>query len=103
VLAPEQGVHAQTCFRRQLFEAAAFDLMRDEHLALLVRQFVQGRIKLLDQHLPRVGRLGSGVRLRQEVFEQRRLFPGDHSRTVCRRGCLLLAEPICDPIPGDSE
>ena len=71
VLAREQRVHAQARLRGQFLEAAALDLVRDEHVALLVGELVQGRLELFEQHVSRVGRLGSGVGRRKQVFEQR--------------------------------
>ena len=50
MLAREKRVHGHAGFRRQLAEAAAFELVRDEHEALLLGELLEGGIERFGLH-----------------------------------------------------
>src|SRR5262245_3414778 len=107
-LAREKRAQWETRFRRELAEALAVDLVRDEHGTLFLRQLVERGLELLEKDGPRVNRLRSGVRRREKVFERADSFtllaararPG-HCR--CQRHRLLLSKPIDDAIARHSK
>ena len=68
--AREQRVHAHAGLGGHLLEAAPFQLVRDEHLALLLRQLVDRQLELIEQHVARVERLRSGIGRRQQIFQR---------------------------------
>src|SRR5690242_13968019 len=69
MLAGQQGVHADARLRRQVLEALALQLVGDEHLLLLLRQFFQRHVQFLQQRGSQIGGLRSRVRRRQQIHQ----------------------------------
>ena len=68
--AGEQRIHAHAGFGGDLLEAAPFELVRNKHLALLLRQFVDRQLEFIEQHVAGVERIRSGIGRRQQVFQR---------------------------------
>src|SRR5271165_3027809 len=60
-LAREQGVERNSARLRHMFEAAAFELMLDEYVALLGRQLVESPLQCFQDYRSRVERFRSLV------------------------------------------
>ena len=67
--AREQRIHAHAGLGGDLLEAAPFQLVRNKHLALLLRQLVDRQLEFIEQHVAGVKRLRSGIGRRQQVFQ----------------------------------
>ena len=67
--AREQRIHAHAGLGGHLLEAASFQFVRHKHLALLLRQFVDRQLELVEKHVAGVKRLRSGIGRRQQIFE----------------------------------
>src|SRR3954469_26037504 len=83
MLARQQSVDAQPGLRGEILEAAPFDLVGDEDLALLLRQLVEGGRELLQQHAARELRLRPALR-RGEKVREREGFALDRDAVVGR-------------------
>src|SRR6185369_8824156 len=59
--AREQRVDVYSAFGGQIFEAAALQFVCDEYETLLVGQFVQCKLQLVQKHLADVKRFRSGI------------------------------------------
>ena len=73
VLARQERVHAEARLRRELLEADAIDLVRDEYLALLLRELIDCLRELFEENAARVLGVRSRVRRRKQVLEEKRL------------------------------
>src|SRR5436190_14136836 len=71
----EQRVHAHSGLGGQLLEASSLQLVRDECIALLLRQLVERRLQLVEQHAAGVERLRTRVGRRQPVLHRLSLLP----------------------------
>src|SRR5690348_12268139 len=59
--ARKQRVHAHTGRRGHLLEAASLHLVRKKYLPLLLRQLVNGQLKLIEKHAANVQCFRSGI------------------------------------------
>src|SRR5215831_10271170 len=99
-LAREKSIDVQATLLGQLLKAAAVELVRDEHLALFWWEFFERRLELLQQYTARVSGFWAGLRRREQIFQQDRVFIADAShRPVLERLGLFLTEEIDDPVP----
>src|SRR4051794_17833990 len=57
--ARQQGVDGHAALERHLLETQAVELVRDEDLALIRRQFLQRRLQVLEQHGAVIGMFGT--------------------------------------------
>ena len=73
MLTREKRVHGDAGLRCEVAKAATFELVGDEHEALLLGQLFQRGVKLVEEHAAGVGRLGSGFRRGQRVFERTKI------------------------------
>ena len=93
MLAREQRVDADAGARGDLLEAVAFDLMRDENVALVLGQFVEGVFELVEQNGSRIDGSGPGIRRGQQVFQAESFtLAGDSYLIVSERPQALLAK-----------
>src|SRR5438093_3777655 len=97
-LSREQGIHAHAGLCSHLLEAAPFQLVRNEHLALLLRQLVDRPCELIEKHGARVERLRPGIGRRQQVFHVQPFVVLVCDSNVSGAFRLLLAEEIRDAI-----
>src|SRR5438445_683198 len=68
-LAREQRVDVHTRGCRQLFEAAPFEFVSDEHLALIFGKFVERKFQLVKQYTAKIERFRSGMGRWQKIFD----------------------------------
>src|SRR5262245_37062867 len=98
-LAREKSIDGQAALRGQLLKAAAVQLVREEHLALFVREFCERGLELLQQYPARVSGFWAGRRRREQVFQPERVFIDDAAhRPVLEGHGLFLAEEIDKPV-----
>src|SRR5215210_4960797 len=67
--AREERIHAHAGLGGHRLEAAPFHLVRNKHLALLLRQLVDRQLELGEKHVAGIKRLRSGIGRRQQVFQ----------------------------------
>src|SRR5437870_5684651 len=96
--AREQRVHAHAGLSGHLLETTPFQLVRNKHLVLLLRQLVDRQLEFLEKQLACVNRLRSGIGRRQQVFQLQQfvVFVCDDSIAEALRP--LLAEEVGDAI-----
>src|SRR3989454_6821594 len=90
--AGEQRVHAHAGLGGHLFEAAPFQLVRDKHVALLLRQLVDRQLEFLEKQVTGVKRLRSGVGRRQQIFQLQQFVVVERGGGIAEALRSLLAE-----------
>jgi len=103
VLAREQGVDAEPRLGGQVLEAPSVELVRDKDEPLLGWQLVQRRLELVQQHPPRVRRIGPGIRRGEQILEEERRSVGLTRRFTSRAVLPLRSESVDDAISGDAD
>src|SRR5579862_2273015 len=72
MLARKQRIDAYARLGGEFLEAAPFEFVRDENLALFLGQLVDRGIELVEQDAARVSRLRTRLGRREQVFERQR-------------------------------
>src|SRR5208282_2687270 len=99
MLARQQRVDAHSGPRGDLLEAVPLDFVRGKYLPLLLWQFIEGLLQLVQQNGSRIGFRGPGIRRWQQVYQPQRLsLVGERHRIVSPRPQPLLAKEIDDAI-----
>src|SRR5216684_3157656 len=70
-LAREQRIHAHARFRGQIFEAAAFEFVSDEHFTLLGGKLLQCVFKLVEEQTTGVSCVGRSLRGGKQLLQRR--------------------------------
>src|SRR5438270_10288364 len=77
--------------------------MRDEDLALFLRQLGDGLREFVDKRMPSIERLRSSIGRRQQVFELQHFIVLVRNGAVTEIVWLLLAEQVRDSITRDAK
>ena len=97
----EQRIDAKTGFGGDVFETAAHQFMRDKDFALSLRQLFERFVQRIEEQIPCVSCLGTGVLRREKVFERVAAVFG--RPWIVERAGFLSAEEIDHPISGDAK
>src|SRR5260370_29028882 len=97
----EQSIDAEAGFGGDFFETLAYQFMGDKDFALSLRQLFEGFVQCIEEQIPCVSCLGTGVLRGEEVFERFAAFFARH--WIVERTRLLSAEKIDHPIPGHAK
>src|SRR5215471_18419764 len=96
--AREQRIHTHSGRRGHLLEAAAFQFMSNEYVALFLWQFVEGEFQLIVKDVAEVERFRPSIRRRQKIFDMQHLAAFALDRCVAEGLWPLLAKKVNDAI-----